>query len=508
MSAITINGLPKTLRLDAWWMSGDLDVEFPEPPKASFGGIAKDRRSHGLLIALSLVALADWLFWGWDIGISLALFAAILAALAFAVQTGKRSARDGFTAIAFTTLAILPIIEQVQVLSVLMLIVGLAAYAVWLASDQVQAWGQQVKAMLKFTLAGPFLAFYEAWDGAESVRTDGRLKARVGKELLSWLLPLSVGAMFLVLLSAANPFLDAWIGKLFQLDAPNLIEVRRVVFWVAILCLVWPFLNLLPFAARSPRVAKADRVPRTTVFLNAGSVQKSLILFNALFAFQIISDGLFLWGGASLPDGMSYAEYAHRGAYPLIFTALLAAGFAILTQSFQRERTVRWLVFAWIGQNLMLTYAAIFRLQLYVEAYALTYLRVAAFIWMGLVFLGLALILVQMARGLSVGWLFKWNGAALLSVLYVSCFVNFTALIAGYNISHWAESADHSVDTWYICKMGPHALPAILDFEAQSGEMFCDGWKMPTYQVSENWRDWGFRDWRLAGYLAAKPITD
>jgi hypothetical protein len=57
---------------------------------------------------------------------------------------------------------------------------------------------------------------------------------------------------------------------------------------------------------------------------------RSLILFNALFALQSALDLVYLWGGATLPDGMTYADYAHRGAYPLIATALLAASFALI----------------------------------------------------------------------------------------------------------------------------------------------------------------------------------
>ena len=41
-------------------------------------------------------------------------------------------------------------------------------------------------------------------------------------------------------------------------------------------------------------------------------------------------DFVYLWGGKTLPDGMSYAEYAHRGAYPLIATALLAGAFVLV----------------------------------------------------------------------------------------------------------------------------------------------------------------------------------
>ena len=128
-------------------------------------------------------------------------------------------------------------------------------------------------------------------------------------------------------------------------------------------------------------------------------MSRSLILFNALFALQSGLDLVYLWGGAALPDGMSHAEYAHRGAYPLIVTALLAAGFVLIAMRrggpAEQSRLIRPLVLAWIGQNVLLVISSIFRLDLYVAAFSLTYLRLAAFIWMGLVAAGLLLILIQ-----------------------------------------------------------------------------------------------------------------
>ena len=49
-----------------------------------------------------------------------------------------------------------------------------------------------------------------------------------------------------------------------------------------------------------------------------------------LFAVQTNLDVTFLWGNAALPADITYAAYAHRGAYPLILTALLAAGFVLV----------------------------------------------------------------------------------------------------------------------------------------------------------------------------------
>ena len=50
-----------------------------------------------------------------------------------------------------------------------------------------------------------------------------------------------------------------------------------------------------------------------------------------------------------LPDGMTYANYAHRGAYPLMLTGLLAGAFALVAQPWLESRMMRVLLLVWAG---------------------------------------------------------------------------------------------------------------------------------------------------------------
>ena len=92
--------------------------------------------------------------------------------------------------------------------------------------------------------------------------------------------------------------------------------------------------------------------------VSVASVTLSLILFNSLFALQNGLDLAFLWSGAGLPEGVTLAEYAHRGAYPLIATALLAGLFVLVTLRPGSETAsaplIRRLVVVWVGQNIFL----------------------------------------------------------------------------------------------------------------------------------------------------------
>ena len=85
--------------------------------------------------------------------------------------------------------------------------------------------------------------------------------------------------------------------------------------------------------------------------------------------------------------------------------------------------------------------SSIFRLDLYVAACSLTYLRVAAFIWMVLVAAGLVLMLIQIQLKKPTSWLIAANAISLALVLYGCCFINAPRLIASYNVEHRGKTA-------------------------------------------------------------------
>ncbi|WP_213030895.1 DUF4153 domain-containing protein, partial [Acinetobacter baumannii] len=101
--------------------------------------------------------------------------------------------------------------------------------------------------------------------------------------------------------------------------------------------IVWPFLHVWWRSRADSEVRTGEQIPqaptasvRTVGFFGVATILRSLILFNLLFALQTVLDMTYLWGKLALPNDLSYATYAHRGAYPLIVTALLAAGFVLI----------------------------------------------------------------------------------------------------------------------------------------------------------------------------------
>jgi hypothetical protein len=249
-----------------------------------------------------------------------------------------------------------------------------------------------------------------------------------------------------------------------------------------------------------PLLAPADAAPLTVPRrlavpgVNAASTERALWMFNALIGVQTLMDVSIFAGGAALPEGMSYAEYAHRGAYPLLATALLAGAFALAATPFLGERRgLRPLMLLWLAQNVALCLSALLRLDLYVEVYGLTYLRVHAAIWMALVAAGLALTAWQVRTARPTRWLLPRVAALAGGTLYLCAFVNFAVLIADYNLARGFDPA-------YVCELPAEAAASI---EAARRAHPARGPWCAQVPVIEDWRDWGFRKWRVRRYLAA-----
>lgn len=485
------------------------------------------------IAALLLVGAADFLLFGQPDGIALPLFCGlIVVALVATAARGAVQVRRVVLVLA----ALLPMVEAISPLSMAVALFGLAAFALSL-SGRLRAGLAGMAGQIGALLLGAPLRLPRDMMRARKAAKRLPRGPRSGT-IAVWTLSVALGAVFLALFGAANPIIGRWLALLDVWLLLDLLSIGRIVFWLVVAALVWALLR--PRLPRLPKWLRRKAAVITTdgksvithggeaeaasaptlrdVIFSEGAVLRALVVFNALFAVQTVLDASYLWGGVALPEGLTYAGYAHRGAYPLIVTALLAAGFVLVTlrpgSALSANRLVRALVYLWIAQNVVLVVSSILRLDLYVGIYSLTYWRVAAFIWMGLVGAGLVLIMARIALHRSNEWLLGANLATLSAVLYACCFINFATIIANYNVMHNREitGEGYSLDQEYLRSLGPAALPAMDLFLERTpgleGRMVMEREiaKQDFLARQQNWRAWGFRNWRLARYLDKHPV--
>lgn len=463
--------------------------------------------------ALVLAALADWLFYGERIGLSLSLFAIAIAGVSVFFNHATLDLRRAVIAAAILVAGLVPAVEELNTLSFLILLASLTIALLVATDPETTELAERARALRNFFLLGPFRFFLDALQVFNmSAFTRG---------IALWLLPAVLSTVFVALFAAANPVIEQWVSLLNPKLIFQYVSIPRVLFWTMMLALVWPFIHVrrrrgklattiapdAPELAPLPPFIPAEFIPAE--FLGASTILRSLILFNLLFAAQSVLDGLYLWGHVALPANMTYAAYAHRGAYPLIATALLAAAFVLAAMRpggpAEKSTVIRPLVYLWVGQNVLLVASSILRLDLYVDVYMLTYWRIAAFIWMGLVALGLILIVARIVLDRSNEWLVSVNLIALAVVLYGCSLVNFDAFIANYNVAHSREASGNGVqiDINYLLTLGPQALPAIdkaIMLRPGNPESCLVSRRERLVEQQRQdlaWRSWGFRNWRL-----------
>ena len=480
-------------------------------------------------LAVTLTAAADFLLFDKPVGLSLLLFAALLCAGIIAA-----SPQDIGTPLVGKCLllsaGLLPLVESAGTLSISIAVFSFALFALAMARRLHGGLTAAVRQAVAFLLVAPFRLPIDVVRWRRAARRIGSATIRLAG-IAVWVMPIVLAVVFVALFGAANPVVEHWLSLIDLRALLDLLSFWRLVFWLVAVLWVWAFLRpRLPVLGRHRPKLLTAALPkgptaaparlRETLFGKA-AILRALVVFNLIFAVQTVLDGTYLWGGVTLPEGLTYADYAHRGAYPLIATALLAAGFVLAAMrpgsATATDRTIRLLVYLWVVQNVILVLSSILRLDLYVDIYSLTYWRVAAFVWMMLVAAGLVLIMARIVLEKPNSWLMNANLLTLSLTLYACCFVNFAGLIADYNVRHSFEMNGRGqlLDQSYLFALGPAAVPAIdlLLKDTNSGRV--PGviglrqqreWLAARHRErSSDWRAWTFRDWRLSRYLEENP---
>ena len=472
-----------------------------------------------LMLAIAVALIGDRLFYDHALGISVAVFIAVIATAAWVANLQGTRRRDSIVAVLLLVSGLAPLVETVATLSLLSGVTGIALFCAVLTGGLRRGMRATSAAACGLVFMGPFDLVPDVYSIAHRAIGNGRLPR--GMALLGWIVPIALCGVFAGLFASANPLIDAWISEISWSALIPRLDLARILVAIGLLAVAWPFIapRLRPRSAHvvdgiapRPGTVHSTMVSR---LLDPATVLRCLVLFNLLFALQSALDVAYLWGGLDLPPGITHAAYAHRGAYPLIVTALLAAAFVLVALrpggAGERSARIRSLVFLWVAQNILLVASAMLRLDLYVAAYSLTFPRVGAFIWMALVAVGLVLILARIALRRTNGWLIGANLTALAATLYVSTFVNFAGFVASYNVAHGFD-AGRSFDLVYAMNLGAEAIPAVDRVLADGAGpltgyavLWRAGLAAEQKLRMQDWRTWTFRGQRLLDYIEAHP---
>ncbi|WP_420861137.1 DUF4173 domain-containing protein [Algirhabdus cladophorae] len=412
-------------------------------------------------------------------GLSLALASFVAFGMVIWATRNNINRRQVFVAFWIFLVGVVPLLIQATVLAWCISIAALCA-VIWYLTDLKAS-------LIKLALAAIYLL---PWDVAKSSKHMVQVDGSVARSFLqNWGVAvvgaLGFGGLFLV----ANPVLANWAQGLSGID----IDAGRVWFFAFSAMVLWPLTQL----GRAPKAGSNTQDRDVVLPIPMLALRNALIVFNLLFLMQTLTDFAILSGGAKLPEGMSMGEYVHRGAYPLLVTALLAGGFAVIVrQAPNPPGALKLLLVLWIAQTILLVAASAMRLEAYVSAYGLTHLRVWAAAWMAVVAFGLGILMVNTARELPLQRFLQQACILGAVALYGMSLVNLPATIARHNVG--MLEAGERFDTRYTCRLGPMAAHVLSKVDR------CYRRKGPRIH---DWRQWDFRTASIANSLTPKMET-
>jgi hypothetical protein len=420
-----------------------------------------------VVFAALLVVAADMLLFDSEGGSVLGLFLALWAALTFAAHRAGWRNWWALTAFALSAGFAAVMVYDPSFLS-LVLFLGTLTSAVMLSDIKGVADGWYwFKRFAFHGVATVFAPLFDLNRFAKARRRPG-VRRPVSQILLMLVLPVVGTVLFVALFAMANPIISGFLDNI-QIGGLSENDIERFIFWGFIFVAVWS--TFRPLRPKTPFRRLADSTPTRMAGVSVGSVTLSLVLFNLLFALQNGMDLIYIWGDVRLPAEFTLAEYAHRGAYPLIVTALLAGLFVLVTTHPRSEMAgntlIRALIIIWIAQNLFLVASTAERTLLYIESYSLTELRISALLWMALVAVGLVLVTWRMLRGQSLAWLVNGNVLAAFAVLSLCSLVDLGATAATWNVQHAKEVGGKGVhlDLCYLNELEGSSLTALASLE-------------------------------------------
>lgn len=237
-------------------------------------------------------------------------------------------------------------------------------------------------------------------------------------------------------------------------------------------------------------------------------------LLDALFVAFVLVQVTHLFGGSDhvlATTGLTYAEYARGGFWQLLaVSALTVLVIAAAGRWAPREdRADRALIRLLLGTlallSLVVVASALFRMNVYQQAYGFTRLRVlvsAAELWLGLLFV---LVLVAGIR-LRAAWLPRLVVASAVLALLGLAGLNPDRFIADRNIDRYLDI--RRLDVWYLSDLSPDAVPALDRLPAPLRACAVRDLAGELSRSDDSWREWNLARARARRLLADQPAPD
>lgn len=168
---------------------------------------------------------------------------------------------------------------------------------------------------------------------------------------------------------------------------------------------------------------------------------------------------LFIGGANALPEAFTYAEYARKGFFQLVFVSIINLALVLICIRVFRESKVLKVVLLVISAcTYIMIASSAYRMVLYVEVYHLTFLRVLVLWFLPLLTLLMTGIIVTIFN--KKFNMFRFSFIVVISFYIVFSYAKPDRIIAEYNINH-IDTFTYSDVVYMVDELSYDAAPVI-----------------------------------------------
>lgn len=433
--------------------------------------------SADIVLAFSMLVIG-FLYWNLirveHLGLGVTLFAAVLwgtAAVYFRFGRIKQSRISFFVSGIFALSAINFTLFDGTLVKVLNFLFISLLFVFWVLVTAGKRLEERISLytisdMLRQLFVIPFANFTGCFSGIRQVFA----KSSRGKGVLSGILGivifLPVLIMVISLLSSADAAFEGIIDRIELSVSENMLEyLLDLILGLPVACYLYGMLygNRYPHNIGSVTLESVNKNLETFRFVPGVTVYAGMTALNLVYLVFFLAQTSYLFSAfeGSLPQTMTYAEYARRGFFELCAVSainlVVIAGSHLIAKR-ERVKVLRGETIALCLFTIALLGTAMSKMGMYINYYGLTQLRVYTSWFMVLLLVFFLIILLRQFKS------FQGTRVALISFLIlfmVLCYGITDGMIAKYNIERYQEGTLESLDLEAMTYLSDAAVPPL-----------------------------------------------
>jgi hypothetical protein len=359
------------------------------------------------------------------------------------------------------------------------------------------------------------------------------------------ILPLIVIMIFIALYKASNPLFDKgvaqlttfidryWQALLHDIDLAWLFTFIFGLFFSILLFIHVQHKRVLAYETNSQdqltRIRNKHPFGFKLTALN-DELKSALFLLVMLNLLLLIINGIdiyWVWFNFEW-EGEYLKQFVHEGTYLLIISILISMALVLFffrrnLNFYARNKTLKLLSYAWLAQNAFLALSVAMRNFWYIKYFALAYKRIGVLVFLLLTLYGIFTVYQKVRHQKSAYYLWRTNSLATFVVLVLLTLVNWDAVIARYNFSHYRTAFVHLN---FLSNLSDKTLPLLNKsleelkaMETVQKELFpfeeqymnADAYHKKIQQRKEyfmsRWNEKNLRSWNFAEARAYKALS-